>query len=307
MKKGEIAIGNRKELRSCYISASANLNIRPLMDLLRNKGIDSFDAFSAPHMDRVLPSVEKEIRNSDFLIAVVNLGAPKPNVFYEIGFARAVKKPIFLIVEGVSMIPTLFKDLVYVKAKVDDVSAINYVLSQFLAQQKYSVRRGLKTIEPPKAKPDIKFERRDLEGIVKQGREVDLANFVAKLLKSKGVILDRSFGVREEGSDMSLWIDSLEYSIGNPILVEIKIGNLSNTSLAKTEEQLRKYIKTSNASAGLIIYADRRGKLFRPSRFKLPLVIRLSFEELIDRLAKQPIDRIILSERNRIAHLESRR
>lgn len=292
----------RRELKRCFISASADLDINPLLGLLKEKGIDAHDAFSISYTDTMQPLLEKEINNSDFMIAVVSLRAPKPNVFYEIGFARAAKKQIFVIIQDEGLVPALLKDLVYVRAAVNDLQAIDYVLTQFLSKHKYRIRKRSKIVESPKAKPNLKILESDLEGMLRQGMGMDIISLVANLLKSEGVVLSLSHGPRDKGSDMSLWINSLESSIGNPILVEVKIGSLSHSTLERAEQQLRRYIQTTNASAGLLVYADRRGRRFKPSKLKLPLVIRLELRDLVERLSKHPIDYILLSERNRIAH-----
>lgn len=292
----------RRELKRCFISASADLDTESLFGLLKEKGIDAHDAFSIPYADTMQPIVEKEINNSDFVIAVVSLKDLSPNVFYEIGFARATKKPIFVIIQDEGLVPSLLEDLVYVRASVNDLQSIDYVLTQFLSKHKYRIRKRSKIVESPKAKPDLKILESDLKGLLRQGMGIEIVHIVANLLKSEGVVLSQYHGPIEKGADMSLWINSLESSIGNPILVEVKIGDLSLYTLERAEQQLRRSIQTTNASAGLLVYADRRGRHFKPSKLKLPLVIRLELQDLVERLSKHPIDYILLSERNRIAH-----
>lgn len=292
----------QKKLKRCFISASADLDIKPLLRFLRQKRIDAYDAFSISYADTMMPLVEKEISNSDFMIAVVSLKASSPNVFYEIGFARAAKKPIFLIIQDEGLVPTLLKDLAYVRAAVNDLEVIDYVLAKFLSKHKHRIKRRPKIVEFPKAKPHLKPLESDFESLLRQGTEMDIISHVANLLKSEGVVLNLSQGPKDKGSDMSLWIDSLESSLGNPILVEVKTGRLSDSALARAEHQLRRSIQNTNASAGLLVYADRRGRHFKPSKFKLPLVIRLDLRDLVEKLSEHPIDYILLSERNRIAH-----
>ena len=292
----------KRELKRCFVSASADLDIKPLLELLKEKGIDAHDAFSISYTGPMQPLLEREINNSDFVIAVLSLKAPRPNVYYEIGFARAAKKPIFVIIQDEGLVPALLKDFVYVRAAVNDLQTIDYVLSQFLSKHKYRTRRPPKTFESPKAKPNLKILESDLRGMLRQGMEIDIISLVANLLKSEGVVLSMSHGPRDTVSDMSLWINSIESTIGNPILVEVKTGILSDSTLERAEQQLRRSIQTTNASAGLLVYADRRGRRFKPSKLRLPLVIRLELRDLVERLSKYPIDYILLSERNRIAH-----
>ena len=292
----------KRELKRCFVSASADLDIKPLLELLKEKGIEAHDAFSISYTHTVQPFLEKEINNSDFLVAVLSLKSPRPNVYYEIGFARAARKPIFVIIQDEGLVPTLLRDFVYVRAAVTDLKAIDYVLSQFLSKHKYPTRRRPRLVASPKTKPNLKISESDLQGMLRQGMDLDIISLVADLLRSEGVVLSLSHGPRDKGSDISLWVNSLESTIGNPILVEVKTGNLSDSTLERAERQLRESIQRTNASAGLLVYADRRGRRFKPSKLNLPLVIRLELRDLIDGVSKYPIDYILLSERNRIAH-----
>ena len=63
--------------------------------MLRRKGIQAKDAFSLAYPDAIVPSVEREIRNSDFMVAILSSKHSSSNVYYEIGFARGLRKPIF--------------------------------------------------------------------------------------------------------------------------------------------------------------------------------------------------------------------
>ena len=238
------------------------------------------------------------------MVAVITLKTPNSNIFYEVGLARGLGKPVFLIIQDEGTLPIYLKDMVYVKASVKDLEPIAFNLDQFLLQYGKQKKTRVTRLKRPKAMPNIEYLKKDLGKLTKQGTEIEFLSLVTNLLKSENVILNLSHGIEEKGADLSLWIDSLELSLGNPLLVDLKIGDLSESILEKTEEQLRHFLEKTNARVGLLIYFDRKNHHFNRSKFMEPLVIRFEIRNLIEELTKSPIDRVIISERNRIVHGE---
>jgi len=144
-----------------------------------------------------------------------------------------------------------------------------------------------------------------LERLAEQRTEEGLAFFFADLLRDEGILRQHS-GPKDEGADMALWVESLDSIFGNPILVEFKMGNLSSGRLKRAEEQLRYYLRVTNAKAGLLIYQDNRGKRFKPSEPKWPLVICVDSRDFVSMLSEKPLAQIILSERYRVMHASTR-
>jgi tetratricopeptide (TPR) repeat protein len=86
--------------------------------------------------------------------------------------------------------------------------------------------------------------------------------------------------------DFSLWIDNITETIGNPVLVETKIGHLSEHQIKQTVHYLSEYLKDSNAKAGILLYKDLDGGDFDNYSSLNPLIIILSLDELLDKLVK---------------------
>jgi nucleoside 2-deoxyribosyltransferase len=288
-------------LSRCFISASADVNTQVLISLLKSKGVCSIDAYTVSR-HHISPSVEDEIESSDFLLAVFSPKTPNPNVLYEIGFAKGAKKPIFLIVQDEGAIPQFLTETVYVRSSLGDRQLISFYLDQFLSKQEESVKKVTLWTKKPSLKLDKANLEKQLESIREQGAWMTFLQLVKDLFESQGFIVDASNSMMDKGADMSIWVDSLESSFGNPILVELKMGNLSERVLKTAEEQMRSYLNKTNARSGLLIYFDRRGRRFCQSKLQLPLVIRLSISDLIEKSAERPIDRVLLRERNRVAH-----
>jgi hypothetical protein len=269
--------------------------------MLRSKDIHASDAYTVGS-DQVSRSIEKEIESSDFLVAVFCTDAPNANVLYEIGFARGAKKPLFLVMEGLEAIPKFLQDEVYVRASLDNQDLISFYMDQFLS--KY--RRSVKKQSPRPKKASMKLDRSCLEEklrhIGEHGTEMAFIVLVKELFSSEGFVVDTSDGTRDKGVDMSTWIDSLEPTFGNPILIELKAGDLSEQILERTEERMRRYLSKTNSPSGLLIYFDRQGHTFNRSKLRTPMVIRIDIRDLIEKLDRNPIDRVLLQERNFVAH-----
>ena len=75
-------------------------------------------------------------------------------------------------------------------------------------------------------------------------------------------MVKQQLGSPASGVDMALWLDEVESSLGNPLLVEVKLGRLTESKIAQAEDQLRSYIVKTHARAGLLVYLDRQGHRF---------------------------------------------
>jgi hypothetical protein len=141
-----------------------------------------------------------------------------------------------------------------------------------------------------------------LPSSVPQTEAVAIEN-ITNLLSRQKIIFDTEKHFGSKIADIALWVDSLESSLGNPILVEIKIDHLTEKTLELAELQLEKLIRSTNARVGLLVYGDRDGRRFGSSKLLSPLIIRFEYRDFISKLSKCPLDLIILSERDRMAHI----
>jgi hypothetical protein len=300
-------MSSNSKSQKCYIAASPkdDLYILKLKKFLENRGIEVSDAYSFSLRDYKLPERnEFRIKRSNFLIAVVSLKKPNPNVFYELGIARAMCKPIFLIIRDEGTLPTSISEMTYIKAPPDNLETIFYGLDKFLSVVigRY-VQKKTGTPEqniPLEVISPVHVEESEQEPVLpKNGME--LLEALKNLFEKQGIVyfVEKS---SESRSDMSLWIDSLESTIGNPILVELKTGYLTEEILCEAEQRLIESMKTVHGRGGLLIYADSGGRHFKRSKWKYPLIIRIDFRELISEAGYRPLDVVILSERNQIVH-----
>jgi len=130
----------------------------------------------------------------------------------------------------------------------------------------------------------------------------EFEKLVARLFREAGAIVRQQPSEFERGVDMALWLDEVKSSLRNPLMVEVKLGRLTESSIVEAEKTLRIHMAKARAEAGLLVYLDREGKLFVKVRADWPLVFRLNIHELIELVGSGGLVKNLLAERNRVAH-----
>src|SRR5690606_38479090 len=92
---------------------------------------------------------------------------------------------------------------------------------------------------------------------------------IFKSLKTTSKIVDQDKGV-----DFALWLDEVDPILGNPILIEVKTGDITPEQLNNGERQLQNYLAKTKSKVGLLLYLDKPGKKFPLGSSLDPLVIR---------------------------------
>jgi hypothetical protein len=295
-----------KSFRTCYISAVAGLNLNPLLSLLESKHITTLDAFSV-WSDLTFSSMEEKIAKSDFVIGVLANKLPNDTVYYELGLAIGQGKPVFLILQEGAIIPPFLKKEVSIASSLDNLDIVSVYVDKFIENFK-KPKRGTAKLKSRTFNEDENSLAEKLQSIKVQPNRVQAGfafeNFVMNLFQSQGFAVV-SRGQNDTGVDMVIWIDSLENSIGNPILVEVKIGRLSEPRLEETERRLVNCLTRTNSHLALLVYNDLDGRLFTSVQPNYSNVVRLDVNSLIKHAVRHDIDRLILEERNRRAHAGS--
>lgn len=294
-------MNKKKIFRNCFVISPLNVNLKPLREVLEARSIKVKDAFHIPTSKlSISMAIEKEIRDSDFVCAIISSNS-SPHIFFEIGLAKGAEKPIFIIFENENEIPLDLKNIAYVKTSSKDKEAIAFSLDQFLDKYKKIPKSAYyRKNERKTKKPLDSFFMQNLD-LISQHREIEM--FLVDLfenLEDVRIVTKETYS--DNQIDMVLWVDKLESNLKNPVLIEVKVGNLSKNKLKNAEDQLIKYLKNANASTGLLIYLDRENRHFKPSESKIPLIIWLEFHDLVQWLYELSLADIIVKERNKMAH-----
>lgn len=289
------------ESRSCFIAAPIAVDTSPLREELEARAIHWTDAASAGPGTSWEETAKLALARADFVCVIVAQKARSVNVFYEWGYAVGYGRPVIAFVEpGTELGAYATKASAIARIALEDRDALRLHLDAFLQHGWF---------KPPRhPRPSPKLKTVDTSWVTdamepsRISREAQLKAVVARLFQQSGAVLARAPAGAQVGADMALWIDELGASLGNPIIVEVKGGRLSETVLTEAELWLRNHVRSTSAAAGLLIYWDKKGTdMPRPSS-GWPLVVRVSLRELAELVGRGQLVARILSERNKAAH-----
>ncbi len=293
----------------CFISASYQTNTDLIKNILIENGVEVADLYDFSIGESIQQILKRKLRQSDFALFI--LSNDNQNILYEMGVSEGLGKQHFIFVAKNYKVPFYIENKLFLKADLND--------RQFL---QVSIEKILKDVKEKKVKPVRKTRNKskkastynldikdNLESYLPQiqrlrefgtGQEIEfIIEDIFKTLKLNYVDNTTS---RDKGVDFALWNDELGKIIGNPIIVEVKYGNLSNDIFERTEDQIRRYIEKSEAKIGLLLYLDKRNKRYKIKSSLNPLLISYDLEDFTKELINSSFEKIILNQRNKIAH-----
>jgi len=117
-----------------YVSHSAKSPIGPLRELLQQEGASFRDSFDLSASSDVSKRILSQIQTADALIAVISEEAP--NVFFEIGVAIALRKPVLALVKPGTTAPSFVAPLTYLTSDLADSDVLRLGVKRFLDKSK---------------------------------------------------------------------------------------------------------------------------------------------------------------------------
>jgi len=305
---------------NCYLSSKNPNETSHLKQILISKQIIVSDLFDLLTEQPIHQSLKKRLRQSDFAIFVLTNDFSQ--TIFEIGICEGIGKPYFIIVDNDFDVPVYLRSAYCLKADLKNLyflarsveTILNIVQNakgKSLSKTSHSKNRIENVLDFEKKKSlsyDVKTIialQEHLESLrIKRGningRELeDLVEDVFKTIRLTYV--DNKSG-RDEGVDFAIWSDELGKIFGNPIIVEVKLGNFSSMQMRKFEEQLRHYADKSDAKIAIFIYLDRNNKRHKLQSSLSPLIFSYDLEDFIEDLIKVSFEKLVLDQRNKIAH-----
>ena len=120
-----------ESLKSCFISAPADENIESVVALMNEFSI----AIVEPNYrsgEKISLQIHDAIRKADFVFAYIPHISAVMNAAYEIGYAEALRKPIFLVANRKIQLPDAMDRLHRVDADISELEPISFHLEHFL-------------------------------------------------------------------------------------------------------------------------------------------------------------------------------
>lgn len=282
--------------KTCFISAPFGEDTSVLRRALEENSIRWIDHTSLSTGSSWPDAIDSALAKSDFVCVVLPAGQHQ-NVLFEAGIAYARRKPILAFVGSSANLPSDILSLIYVKTDTKDPDTVRSVLRMFLrhADDKRP-RRSQKT--PSSHTPKV-----SATSALPPGPGHEFERKTAELLEGAGFIVSGPAERRDQGADLAVWIDDLE-SMGNPLLVEVKAGDLSAQRLRDAAWQLREHVTKTHGRCGLLIYWDRQDREFPRVSKEWPLIFQLSGQTLTRLVHEKRLSQELLRLRNAAAHGE---
>lgn len=282
---------------TCFISAPFGADTSVLRSVLDERGIGWIDQTIVEPGRNWLEAMDTALTRSDFVCVILPEGQ-HGNILFELGIAYARRKPILAFLTSSSTLPSDILSLTYVRVDPRDRTAVQSALGTFLEHatekrtwrtQKGPAKAVLPSKEPlpfpPSGAPE--FEQR-----------------TAKLLQEAGFIVSWPTERRDKGADFAVWIDEVEHSLGNPLLVEVKAGLLSVQQIRQAASRLRASVAKTHGRSGLLVYWDQHNREYPLVSSDWPLIFQLSGTALAQLVQEGRLPKELIRLRNAAVHGE---
>lgn len=285
----------RSKFKRCFISAPFGTNTGVIRHALEAEGVQWSDQTSVNAGNSWLDVLEQEVARSDFVCAIVP-SEGHGNIFFELGIAYSKGKPILAFISPSLEMPSGMHSLTYVRSDPTDSALVRVALRTFLEHAEPRVLSKKRS----RSRSTVSNSSRSPARYLNQGR--DFEDRTAALLARAGFIVSEQNKQHDVGADFAVWIDQLEHSLGNPVLVEVKAGHLSSARLNQAASQLRKHVERTRGRWALLVYWDDDGREFSPRSFEWPLVLFLSGKKLSRLVTRGELVKELVKLRNLAVH-----
>lgn len=297
------------ERLKCFISASYEIDTSQIKNILAENNVDTFDLYDFSIGDSIQQILKRKIRQADFALFIIS--SENTNVIYEMGVCEGIGKQHFIIVEKDYKTPFYMENKLFIRADLQDRKFLQMSIQKILQTVKKKEPKYMKVTNEKKSEKlsysnDVKENlisyKNQLLNLREIGRGLELEHVIEEVFKTLRLNYVENSTSRDKGVDFALWSDELGKIIGNPIIIEVKFGNLSLSTIKNTELQLRSYINKTDAKVAILIYLDKNGKRFKIQSSLIPLIIAFDAEDFVSDLLNNSFESLILGQRNKIAH-----
>lgn len=293
----------------CFISASSGIDTSFIKNILSEYDVDTFDIFDFSIGDSIQQILKRKIRQADFALFIVT-DRSSVNVIYEMGVCEGIGKQLFVFLEKHFEVPFYLENQLFIRTDLHDRNFLKSAIEKILQ----SVNRKGKTAKQyVREKNEIKPYSRDvidnlksylnqIKNLRRSGHVKELEHILEEIFKTIRLSYVQNETTRDTGIDFALWNDELGKILGNPMIVEVKYGNISETIFQAAEEQINKYVSKADVRVALLLYLDREGKRYKVKSSLHPLIISYDVEDFATDLLTHSFENLIIAQRNKIAH-----
>jgi len=270
----------RSRFKTCFISAPFGADTSVLRKILEENSISWRDLTKLNFANNLIIGIDEAISKSDFICAMMPEGE-NPNILFEMGLAYARQKPILAFLDPSSNPPMDIVTWTYFRTDPKNEVAIRSALATFL---RHASKKPVPKGRASRAKSPATPSKRLVQEFSFPGREY--AARTARLFQNAGFLVSHSERGTAERPDFAVWIDDLPEPLGNPLLVEVKAGELSDLSVGQAAAQLREDVEKTHGHGGLLFYWDEQNREYPLISSSRPLIFQVGGPTL-ERLLKQ--------------------
>jgi hypothetical protein len=296
-------------IRTCFISALAGTPLDVLQDVLSKRNVRIVDpGVLSPVRDWAIEA-QTLLASVDLVIGVVSRERRSEWMFFELGQAWAAGKQILLFAPPKSEFgPLALQRFLVVRANMTNREAIEFAIDQLLAAsevtvtaeaQKKTLQRAIGAVASDEFLDHAtQLANRDAAASV---TGMSLEKLVADTIRTSGVDTVVEGSGPDSGADLAVWADAFQYSIGNPLLIEIKARFIDRDIARNTFLSFSKRLADSGTRWGLVIYGEAAINI-NLTKLAPPNVLALSLTELSLRLRGRSFVDVVKDLRNKRVH-----
>ncbi len=179
----------RRTKPSAFISAPLTIDTTSLVRAVENRGLEAIRLNKLGVGSSVSDLLLQSLGKADYVIAVIG-ESENANVWYELGMASGMGKPVLLLTSDHGAIPVAASGLTYLTADADNQGAIEFGLDQLLSAPKTRMARPPsvdRETHPIGASADRLLESLENYRKASSIREAQVVDIIFLALKESGV------------------------------------------------------------------------------------------------------------------------
>lgn len=293
----------------CYVSASFDIDLSSVIEILQDNYVEVYEFYDGSISTSFQDILKRKLRQVDF--AVFILSKDNKNILYEMGVCEGLGKQSLIIVnKEVTEIPFYLQNKLTISTNLSDKKVVELALKAFISEL------SVKKKNPEKPRPNrmateeydenIKEIFRSLliqtRNLRQNGSGVEMEHIVEEVFKTLRMKYVQNLKHADMGVDFAVWNDKLGRVIGNPIIVECKMGQINQNKIEAATQQLKIYSEKSESSLALLLYLDKSNKRLSIKPSMNPLIIAYDLEDFIEALIFDTFETIVMYRRNQNVH-----
>jgi hypothetical protein len=290
---------NTKEGLTCFIVVPLENDISAVVSSMSRRGVKCrnfnwFDLGISP------PLLRDALTNSDF-VCVISPAPPPPNLWFELGVAVGLRKPIFMVAEEDFLNVSGFRFVTFVKGREWNPDVVEPHLDAFLQTlpPQHTARERGSRKRPDRLRRVFDAERRQLQALATRPDGRLVAVFVQSLFQ-KAQFNVTTAPLEDYGADMAVWSPEIRQKLGSPILVEIKASPLFHDH-AWGIKRLSDLLVSGRGSVGVYVIGDAAVNRAALVESRAPVLVT-TIAGLIDLLEGGQFIDAARDARNKVVH-----